>query len=182
MSVIAKLQLNGTLDFANGSLSKLSCVCENDMMAAYAGANEDRLFTKYSPYGEMKIEHGFKTAKGNPKFEIGHKFYVVILRSLTGVPLCPGAEHVHPVRCHAIHDFGTTKQVEISNDGWPMSANLPAPEGTPGVFHWRMSIDNPPAVAFFEPGKAGYYAAFYDADKFTSAEAVYKARSDDSVE
>lgn len=184
MSVIAKMQLNGTLDFGSGSLSKLSCVCENDMMAAYAGANEDRLFTKYSPYGEMKLGHGFKDRNGMPKFQPGHKFYVMVLKNekvdgtlVLKKPSCPGAEHVHPARCHAVHDFGTTKQVEVSHDGWPVSATSLAPEDRPGELHWRMSIDNPPAVAFFEPGHLGYWVAFYDADKFTSNEAIGDAHN-----
>ena len=173
MSVIAKMQLNGTIDFGSGSLSKLSCVCENDLMAAYADSEEDRLFTKYSPWGEMKLGYGFKNKSGFPKYENGHKFYVIVLRDevVDGVrkhekPLCPGAEHVHPARCHVIHDFGTTKQVEIAHDAWPTTAQQPKPDDHPGELHWRMSIDNPPAVAFFEPGNSGYWIAFYDAEKF----------------
>lgn len=176
MSVIAKLQLNGTLDFGTGSLSKLSCVCENDLMAAYAKSNEDRLFTKYSPWGEMRIGYGFKDKFGLRKFAEGHKFYAIALRS-SKKPPCPGAEHVHPARCHVIHDFGTTKQIEVSYDGWSQSAQNPKPDTHPGEFHWRMSIDNPPAVAFFEPGKSDYWIAFYDAELWSIETALGDAHT-----
>ena len=164
MSVIAKMKLDGCLDFGSGALSKLSCVCENDLMAAYAKSDEDRLFTKYSPWGEMKLGHKF-TQKN------GQTFYVIALRGPTK-PICAKAEHVHPARCHVIHDFGTTKQVEVSHDGWSKSAHQPQPDGFPGEFHWRMSIDNPPAVEFFEPGAYDYWIAFYDADAHTIQEAL----------
>lgn len=176
MSVIAKVQLNGVLDFSSGPLAKLSCVCENDLMASYAKANEDRLFTKYSPWGEMKVGYGFKDKNGSLKFPIGHKFYVVVVRGAEK-PECEGAEHVHPARCHVIHDFGTTKQVEVSYDGWSNSVMNPKPEDHPGEFHWRMSIDNPPAVEFFEPGKSGYWVAFYDAEKFNIPSALADAHA-----
>ena len=178
MSVIAKMKLDGALDFANGALSKLSCVCENDLMAAYAKSDEDRLFTKYSPWGEMKLGHKFVTDKGNTKFQPGQAFYVVALRD-TKKPTCSKAEHVHPVNCRVIHDFGTSKQVEVVHDAWPTSSYNPKPEDFPGELHWRMTIDNPPAVAFFEPGKSGYWIAFYDADKYSIHQALADAHSMD---
>lgn len=176
MSVIAKMTLNGCLDFGTGSLSKLSCVCENDLMAAYAKADEDRLFTRYSPWGEMKLGHKFVTERGNTKFEVGQSFYVVALRHPER-PACLKAEHVHPARCHAIHDFGATKQVEVAHDAWPATAPQPRPDSHPGELYWRMSIDNPPAVAFFVPGKSGYWVAFYDASRFTIREALADAHA-----
>lgn len=178
MSVIAKMQLNGTLDFGSGSLSKLSCVCENDLMAAYAGSEEDRLFTKYSPWGEMKLGYGFKTERsGLPKFQPGHKFYVMAVRSASK-PACPGAEHVHPCSVRVIHDYGSSKQVELAYDPRTVGAQPSyAMDEHPGEFHWRMTIDNPPAVAFFEPGKSGYWVAFYDAEKFDRDAAIADAHS-----
>jgi len=176
MSVIAKMKLDGTLDFGSGAVTKLSCVCENDLMAAYAKSDEDRLFTKYSPWGEMKLGHKFVDKHGLPKFPVGKSVYVIALRGKER-PICAKAEHVHPARCHVVHDFGTTKQVEVSHDGWSKSAHNPKPDDFPGEFHWRMSIDNPPAVAFFEPGKADYWIAFYDADEFSIHDALGDAHT-----
>lgn len=115
MSVIAKMKLDGTLDFSGSPLSKLSCVCENDLMAAYAKADEDKVFTKYSPWGEMKIASGFRDKKGNTQFFPGQKFYVVALKSATK-PACAKAAHVHPCSTRVVHDFGSSKQVELAYD------------------------------------------------------------------
>lgn len=177
MSVIAKMQLNGTLDFGSGALTKLSCVCENDLMAAYAKSDEDKLFTKYSPWGEMKLGYGFKDKHGIPKYQQGQKFYVIALRS-DAKPECARAEHVHPAGVRVVHDFGSSKQVELAYD--PRSYGAPpcnSMDEHPGELHWRMTIDNPPAVAFFEPGKSGYWIAFYDADKFNIPEALSDAHN-----
>jgi hypothetical protein len=38
-----------------------------------------------------------------------------------------------------------------------------------------MSIDNPPAVAFFEPGKNDYWVAFYPDYRFSKEEALADA-------
>ena len=183
MSVIAKMQLDGTLDFPNGSKSKLSCVCENDLMAAYADSEEDRLFTKYSPWGEMEIEHGFKDPKtGMKQFADGHRFYVIAVRNerVDGAlkierPAFPGAAHVHPAHCPVVHDFGTDKQIELVNNGWGYGGGRPKPDEHPGLLHWRMTVDNPPAVEFFEPGGYGYWVAFYDAETFTRDTALADA-------
>lgn len=184
MSVIAKMQLEGTLRFNNGSLSKLSCVCENDLMAAYAKADEDKLFTKYSPWGEMRVGTGFYDRNGNTQFQPGKKFYVIVLRNERDgnhlritKPLCPGAAHVHPANVRAVHDFGNSKQVALAYDkGHGDSRMIGDPEPA-GELHWRMTIDNPPAVEFFEPGRFGYWIAFYDADKFTMREALDAAHT-----
>lgn len=171
MSVIAKMQLNGVLDFGTGSLAKLSCVCENDLMAAYAKSDEDRLFTKYSPWGEMKVGYGFKDKHGLPKFQQGHSFYVVALRNYPedGVlrverPVCIGAEHVHPCSVRVIHDYGSSKQVELAYD-----------QRTPGSRLTYDADDHP--GEFFEPGKTGYWVAFYDSTKFSVGSALADAHS-----
>lgn len=177
MSVIAKMKLDGTLDFSGSPLSKLSCVCENDLMAAYAKADEDKVFTKYSPWGEMKIASGFRDKKGNTQFWPGQKFYVVALKSATR-PICAKAAHVHPCGTRVVHDFGSSKQVELAHDARTAgSAPSDSMAEHPGEFHWRMTIDNPPAVEFFEPGKGGYWVAFYDDTKFTMQEALADAHA-----
>jgi hypothetical protein len=171
MSVIAKMQLNGVLNFGSGSVSKLNCVCENDLMAAYAKADEDKLFTKYSPWGEMKLGHSLRS------FPDGTKFYVVALRSKTR-PTCAKAAHVHPARVHVIEDYGQTKSVQLSWDGHSQHA-MRSVDTAPsaGELHWRMSIDNPPAVAFFEPGQGDYWVAFYPDDQFSQQQALEDAHA-----
>jgi hypothetical protein len=171
MPVIAKMQLNGVLNFGSGSVSKLSCVCENDLMAAYAKADEDKLFTRYSPWGEMKLGHSLRS------FKDGQKFYVVALKSKSR-PKCEKAAHVHPARVHVVEDYGSSKQVQLSYDGYNKNAYTSVDYEHPGELHWRMTIDNPPAVEFFTPGENDYWVAFYPDDKFTQHEALVDAHSD----
>lgn len=170
MSVIAKMQLNGILDFGSGSVSKLSCVCENDLMAAYAKADEDKLFTRYSPWGEMKLGHSLRS------FPDGTKFYVIVLKSAER-PAFAKAAYVHPARVHVVEDYGSSKQVQLSWDGQKKHATASMDTESAGELHWRMTIDNPPAVAFFEPGKSGYWIGFYPDDKFSQQTALADAHA-----
>src|SRR5580698_3636815 len=55
MSVIAKLYAADVRDFGTGSSVTMQCVAENDLMAAYATSEEDKLFSRYSPWGEMRL-------------------------------------------------------------------------------------------------------------------------------
>ena len=67
-------------------------------------------------------------------------------------------------------DYGTTKQVELT-------AGYDQKNPHYAAFNWRMSIDNPPAAAFFKPGQGGYWLAFYDADRFSYSEALAHAHT-----
>lgn len=166
MSVIAKLQISSCRAFGTGVLTILNCVCENDLMAAYAKADEDRCFTKYSPWGEAQLGASLVNGVGISLTE-GRKFYAIALRGER--PACPGAAKLVQCRIPSITDFGDgmAKRVEIASEYG---------EKTP--FNWRMSIDNPPAVQFFTPGASGYWVAFYDADGFDMQAALADAHSD----
>lgn len=170
MSVIAKMQLNGVLDFGSGSVSKLSCVCENDLMAAYAKADEDKLFTRYSPWGEMKLGHSLRS------FPDGQKFYVIVLKSQKR-PAFKGAAYVHPAMVQSVTDYGSSKQVKLFRQATGDYATSGIDEPTIGELDWRMTIDNPPAVDFFKPGQSGYWIAFYPDDKFSQTEALVDAHT-----
>jgi hypothetical protein len=164
-AVIAKLQITSSRSFGSGCLTVLNCICENDLMAAYAESEEDRLFTKYSPWGEAHLGACLATGVEISSLD-GRRFYVV---TVNGQQPCRGAAKVVACRVVAITDFGDNqaKRVEVASEYAEKTA-----------LNWKMSIDNPPAVAFFEPGKGGYRVAFYDADEFTRDTALADALTD----
>lgn len=164
-AVIAKMQITGCRDFgATGWLTTLNCVCENDLMAAYAGAEENRCFTKYSPWGEGQVNAAL--GSGNIEMFTSREVYMVSVRGAEK-PKCEKALLVVPARVHAITDFGDyqAKQVEVVG------------AGKVGL-RWKMAIDNPPAVEFFEPGKSDYWVAFYAADEHNRDSALIDALAD----
>lgn len=180
MSVIAKLIVRQVHNFGTGKLTELSCVAPNDMMAAYAETEENRLFTKYSPSGEMKLHHpaGLEVAAKDAAV------YVMMLRPdevegvedavLAGERVFPGAVAVCKARVVSLTDFGdnSAKVVEICNsyDSKKTSSAL-------GVdnFNWKMAVDNPPATAQFKPGQDGYWVAFYPEARFDRDAAIRAA-------
>jgi hypothetical protein len=184
LSVIAKLIVRQSSNFGTGMLTELGCVCENDLMAAYAGSEEDRLFTKYSPWGEMRIHAGLSPApKGKAVFamllqpeEIDRERleYALDLANHVhpGYWLFPKAAMACEARIVSITDFGdnSAKTVEIcsSYDARKTSWNV-------DNFNWKMSVDNPPATAQFRPGVSGYWMALYPADEFTRDQAIRAA-------
>jgi hypothetical protein len=165
-SVIAKMQITSCRDFGKtGFLTVLNCVCENDLMAAYADSEEDRMFTKYSPWGEMQLGKCLVYGVSVDMIR-GHKFYVIALRGAEK-PTCPGATAVIAARCSEVAKLGPERyRVEVGQF-----------RGEEGL-NWRMSIDNPPAVAFFEPDQCDYWVAFYDASQFTRDTALGDAHTD----
>jgi hypothetical protein len=165
MSVIAKLQITSCRDFGKtGFMTTLQCVCENDLMAAYSEANEDRCFTRYSPWGEAQL--GKCLVTGVPVDMLkGRKFYAVALRG-SEQPAFKGAAAVVPARVAEVAKTGPDNgRVEIVTFKGDVGLN------------WRMSIDNPPAVEFFEPGACDYFVAFYDAIEFNMDEALASAHA-----
>lgn len=168
MSVIAKMIINGISEFPNGRLVELGCVCENDIMAAYADSEEDRLFTKYSPWGEIKLNQPSGFALGGR----GDKFYVMLGRAneisdfgfSRAVAFCPA-------RVVSLTDFGdgAARRVEICNGYRKAEAH--------GVesFNWKMSVDNPPATAQFKPSVDDYWIAFYPAGEGLDRNAAINA-------
>jgi hypothetical protein len=160
-SVIAKFQIVSQRQFGEGQfLTSLSCVCENDLMAAYAGSEEDRLFTRYTGWGEAQVG----ALLGSGHCTKGQKLYAVFLRS-TEKPSCPRARKVVAAYVDEVANIGHDQgRVEIA--------------GRDQVgLNCRMSIDNPPAVAFFEPKVYDYWVAFYCADELTRDEALADAHA-----
>jgi hypothetical protein len=187
MSVIAKLMVRAAHDFGTGRLYELGCVCDNDLMAAYAESEEDKLFTKYSPWGEMKLHQPSGWALvdyGWGPGEIGPQpaFYVMALHEseheLVDEPEqgylpsanFPGAAVWAFGTCRSITDFGgDSRQVlfEAGNRGTVKGRGFEA-------LTWKMSIDNPAASNQFKAGQR-YFFALYDATKFDRNAAIAAA-------
>lgn len=187
MSVIAKLVVRGVTDFGTGKLVELSCVCENDLMAAYAKSHEDKLFTMASPWGEMKVSQAegwaltpFDWKAGDP-LSLPPAFYVMALAAdeheyvegqvawHTPDVNFPGCSAWAYGTCHSVTDFGGTRHVEFR-------ANAGGAIGGRAVerLNWKMSVDNPHASNQFKPGTS-YYFVLYAADKFDMQAAIAAA-------
>lgn len=167
MSVIAKVSIRAIHDFGSGRLIELGCVCENDLMAAYAGSEEDRLFTRYSPWGEIKLHQPEGWIMGKQ----GDAFYVMLMRlEEAGNQEFPGTHAFCPARIKSLTDFGDNqaKTVEIINEG--KSKNISS-------FNWKMSVDNPGATNQMLPGRGDYVIAFYPAERFNRDSAIGAAHS-----
>jgi hypothetical protein len=173
MSVIAKVSIRNIHNYGSGSLVELGCVCENDLMAAYAGSEEDKLFTKYSPWGEIKAHIPSGWVMG----EVGQAFYVMIGNDLPKDVDLSFGDNIRfwsQAKVQSITDFGDNqaKRLEIIDTG-----NQRGPALT--SFNWKMSVDNPGATDQLQPGSNDYWVAFYPADRFTrdTAIAAFHGRS-----
>lgn len=174
MSVIAKLEVRDLRDFGSGQLIELGCVCENDLMAAYADSEEDRLFTKYSPWGDARVHTDDSPTFG--KIARGDKFYVMLARTAEcGADPMPGALMRAPARIAGLtnHGDGMAQTVEIASG----HRKDPAVFSTVTAFSWRMSVDNPGATAQFEPGVDDYWIGFYPATSFDRNAAISAAHN-----
>jgi hypothetical protein len=185
MSVIAKMNVRGQTDFGTGRLVELGCVCENDLMAAYAKSEEDRLFTKYSPWGAMKLSQPPGWALGNAKeaddFSPAPAFYVMALHESEHKYVEPLGDGYTPDRnfpgasawvfgvCHVVSNFGSTAHVEFrgSNSGTGKGRAVEK-------LNWKMSVDNPGASNQFKPGER-YWIVLYAAEKFDRDAAIAAA-------
>ena len=170
MSVIAKMSVRSIDEFGSGRLITLGCVCENDLMAAYAGSEEDKLFTKYSPWGEIKLHQPQNFILSSHE---GDAFYVILLRSSERVSdSFEGAYAWGTAKVVSLTDFvdNQAKRVEIS-DGHRKD------EQAVGIasLNWKMSVDNPPATEQFKPGVDDYYIAFYPCEKYDRNAAIAAA-------
>lgn len=169
MSVIAKMNVLATRDFGTGALIELSCVCANDLMAAYAESHEDKLFTQYSPWGEARVQ---LFAGHRIPFE-GDQFYLVAMRKdeCRGQPMS-GASYLVPARCASLTHFadGQDKRVEFQL-GWRKETVAVHASG----FNWKMSVNNPGALCQFVPGTDDYWIGFYPVSKFDRNEAIADA-------
>lgn len=174
MSVIAKLEARDLRDFGSGQLIEFSCVCENDLMAEYAESEEDRLFTRYSPWGEARVHTQDSAAFG--KIVRGDKFYAVLARRSEAEGGMPGALLRGTARIAGLtnHGDGQAQTVEICGPG-----DQAAVETFPTIsnFTWRMSVDNEGATRQFEPGKGDYVIGFFPAAQHDRDSAIAAAHA-----
>lgn len=169
MSVIAKMNVLSSRAFGEGNLLELQCVCENDMMAAYAGSEEDRLFTKYSPSGDARVT----VPPQNRDLMVQDKVFVVAAREAEQASFS-GAVILVPARCVSLTDFGSeSRQVEFAL-GW----RKPDWEDRHALaFNWRMMVDNPGASNQFVPGTDDWWIGIYPAGRFNRDEAIAAAHA-----
>lgn len=175
MSVIAKLSIRQIKPFGMGQAVELGCVCANDLMTAYAESEEDKLFTKYSPWGEMTINQpgGFVLGK------VGDVFYAMVIREGEPMPedqgrfgggKFPGSVAHASAACRSMLDMGDNqaKTVEFV-DHLKDQAN--------GIdrLAWKMSVDNPGATNQFKPGATDYWIALYPEASFDRDQAIAAA-------
>jgi hypothetical protein len=187
-SVIAKLAMNNEpVSFGTGSFIHLQCVADNNMMAAYAGSEEDRLFSRYSPSGDLKLhqdghwsvfykpepEHVEPVAPGT--YLPPPAWYVIMIpvENFEGddAPKFKGASAVVKSECHKKVKYGWDGQdVELRDlASWHKEAvELLAKDReydkhrVVSKLSWKMRVDNPPAEASFVPGKQ-YWVTFWRA-------------------
>lgn len=160
MSVIAKMIVRNVSDFGSARLVEMSCICDNDLMTTYAESHEDKLFTKYSPWGEIKLHQPAGWQIGEPN----QAFYVMILHAdEVSNKSFPGAYAYSSLAVASITDFGDeqAKRLEMTENQW----NKDDRKGVDG-FNWKMSVDNPAVFAQLKAGKRDYFVAFYPASSF----------------
>lgn len=167
MSVIAKLNVSDVRDFGSGALIELSCVCANDLMAAYAESHEDKLFTKYSPWGEARlhVEAGVKLPLK------GDQYYLMILADdEAGEQPHPAADLRTKLWVQGVTDRGegAAKQLEMMGGKDPSGIT---------AFNWRMAVDNPGATNQLKAGSSGYTVGFYPTVRFDRDETIAAAHS-----
>jgi hypothetical protein len=166
MSVIAKMYVQECGQFANGAQIRLSCVYDNDLSQP---DNEDVRFTKASPSGNATMTTGQGLTEQS-------QWYMIFSKMTDDVNF-DSARFALRVRCHVVHDYGTSKQVEISTsysqEGVPESL-LPINQKNP-PFHMKITIDNPAASVQFEPNKE-YWMQMHYAGSVTMTQAIQLAR------
>ena len=157
MSTIAKLIIRNVTQFGSGNLIEMSCICDNDLMTAYATSHEDKLFTKYSPWGEIKVHQ----PSGYQLGEQGDAFYIMIVRKdEVEQSTFPKSVAFAPLRVVSTTDFGDNmaKRLEM-NEGYDKHVSK-----TISSFNWKMSVDNPHVTNSLKPGSnADYQLIIYPA-------------------
>lgn len=185
MSVIAKLVVRKVVNFGTGTFVELGCLCDNDLMAAYATSEEDKLFTRYSPWGEMRLNQRSNWAVFTheedqhvaPPNTGPRSFYVMLLSEEEAYDVTfPKASAFIKMNCYSKAQFaGDGSRVELREVyGWnetePRNSRINVIER----MSWKMHVDNPPAEAGFVPGK-DYWVAFYDAAVFDRDQTIAAA-------
>lgn len=177
MSVIAKFVIRNTTQFGTGQLVELGCWCDNDLMTTYATSEQDKLFTKYSPWGEIRLNTPEHMIFGSAPEDMkpASAFYVMALNVSELDPIddidtkaFPGAAMFFKATCKSLTDLGAgTKNVEFRlHSAQPHRGAL--------GFNWKMAVDNPGASDQFKPLEH-YWIVFYRADKFDRDAAIAAA-------
>lgn len=159
MTVISKMTVNSVTYYGGDSKQiKLTCVYDPTLGNE---DNEDRRFTKASPWGELTMTVDNVGLSYDPQ----DVFYVLFYKSLDGQPSTEGAHSIAKFKCHSVTDFGgTSKQVHLTTvysslaeEGY--DENKLFTKYTPSG-ELKMTIDNPNASIQFTPG-VEYYLVFY---------------------
>ena len=195
MSIIAKMSVGARADFSTGSMVELSCVASNEVMAAYAGSEEDRLFSRYSPSGQIRL-HQAAGWSVFPDPEVAYverdpaqpwvppMFYVMLI-GLDEKPEPGFGENVTytQVECYSVSKYAYDGvRVELRDvRGWrdPEKLDKAYWRDRGGVIEklsWTMHVDNPPAEAQFVAGRK-YWVAFYPTDEFGRDQAIAAAHA-----
>lgn len=178
MSVIAKLSIQGLVTFGTGHHVTMGCVAANDLMAMYATSEEDKLFSKASPWGQMHLHQPAGARLGEvPPIGNGPQFYVMVVwKDERHDPAFPGAHAVCDAKCNSLTDFGgTSKHVEFV-DAPHYSRDTPKPGRGVDRLNWKMSVDNPAASDQFVPAKE-CWIVFYPAETFDRDQAIAAAHT-----
>ena len=166
MSVIAKMSVQSSGSVPSGALIRLGCVYDTDLGKE---ENEDVRFTKATPWGEatMEVKQGLQE---------GSSWYLIFDEDVEPADISDGSMALK-VRCHAIHDYGTSKQIEISTayDQVGVPENKLTVRSKHPSFHLKMAIDNPGASIQFVPN-ATYFMSMWNAGQFSMTEAIRMAR------
>lgn len=193
MSVIAKLMVRNVVNYGTGTFVELGCICDNDLMAAYATSEDDKLFTKYSPWGEMRLHQ--KNGWAVFSLEEQHveppgpppAFYVMLLREdeVGDEQGFKEASAFLKVNCYSKTKFaGDGSRVEL-RECYQKPSDIPDYSRTRDSviqkLSWKMQVDNPPAEDGFVPGK-NYWLVFYDANKFDRDAAIRAAHGGQGID
>lgn len=176
MSVIAKMQIQAVTPFGVGQSLDLGCVASNETMANYAGSEEDKLFSKASPSGSMRLNQPAGFILGKPYHEPGQEpdtFYVMVLfGDEIDDQSFKGAYAVVEARCASVTDYGgTSKEVRFHDASSKTSR-------TRGIdrLNWKMMVDNPGAQVQFKPDTP-CVIAFYPTTNFDRDQAIAAAHA-----
>lgn len=166
MSVITKVYVQSCGQFPNGAQIRFNCVYDQDLAKA---TNEDLRFTRATPWGEA-------TATMKEQLAEQSQWYF-LFSHITNPPSFEGCAYALKVRCHVVHDYGTSKQIEISTaynqEGVPEHL-LISRDKTP-AFHLKMTVDNPVASVQLTP-TSEYWMTIYNAGRYPLDQVIQIAR------
>lgn len=193
MSVIAKMSVQRRADFSTGSFIELACVASNEVMAAYAGSEEDKLFSRYSPSGSIRLHQ----AEGWAVFPDPQATYVerdpaaphvppmfyVMMVSLDETPEPRFGEGITytQVECHSVakyaYDGVRVDLRDVRNWRDPEKLDKAYWRDRGGIIQklsWTMHVDNPPAESQFVAGRK-YWVIFFPIETFSRDRAIARA-------